>query len=328
MNKSDLVQLILKNKLNQPPKQKSATAFAPSNIALVKYWGKRDEELNLPMTSSLSMSLKEKGAEVTLTASNLPQDHVLLNDKDISVDSDFYKRLVSFLNLFRAQHKQHFFIKIKSTVPIAAGLASSACGFASLVLALNKLYDWQLSDIGLSILARLGSGSACRSIWQGFVEWQAGKRDDGLDSHGELLNFEWPELRLGILMISNAEKNISSRTAMKQTVATSPLYSAWPQKVADDLVAVKKALAEKDFDLLGKTAESNAMTMHATMQSAWPPIVYAVPDTIMAMNDIWYMRAQGLPVYFTQDAGPNLKLLFLQKDENAIKEHFSFIEVI
>lgn len=157
-------------------------AFAPANIALCKYWGKRDTTLNLPLTSSLSISLGKKGATCTVQLSDQLQDICILNGKTLAVDSKFSTRITQFLDLFRPCEKMFFHVNSQMNIPLAAGLASSACGFASLVLALNDFFGWKLSQQELSILARLGSGSACRSLVQGFVEWQAGLRADGMDS--------------------------------------------------------------------------------------------------------------------------------------------------
>lgn len=214
-------------------------------------------------------------------------------------------------------------------IPVAAGLASSACGFASLVSALNQLFDWQLTKRELSILARLGSGSAARSLWSGFVEWHAGVHDDGMDSYAEPLNFACPQLRVGILSISDAQKPLSSRIAMQRTVETSILYDNWPTKVAGDMLKLKQALSDKNFSLLGETSESNALAMHATMLSSWPPVCYFLPETIAAMQQVWDLRQrEGLEIYFTEDAGPNLKLLFLEKDREQVQRHFPQVEVV
>jgi diphosphomevalonate decarboxylase len=353
VKKSDVVKLILKDRINLPPKISSATAFAPTNIALCKYWGKRNSELNLPVTSSLSISLGDRGATANFELAE--QDSITLNNQSVELSSKFGKRLIEFLNLFRTScHSReggnpfgidshpasgisdlrsgndtsYYKITIQSNIPIAAGMASSACGFASIILALDKLFAWELSPSELSILARLGSGSASRSIWQGFVEWHAGTREDGLDSHGESLSSNWPDLCIGLLIVSAKDKGLSSREAMQRTVLTSPLYSAWPEKVKHDLTSLKKAISTKDFELLGQTSESNAMNMHATMLSAWPPVTYFLPETVTAMQKIWQLRQEGLPVYFTQDAGPNLKLLVLRKDVDVLKENFPQIEVL
>lgn len=327
MKKVDVIRTILGERWQHEPKHHSATAFAPTNIALCKYWGKRNQELNLPVTSSLSISLGTKGANVELII-NETQDSITLNNSRVDLSSSFGHRLVGFLNLFRQEKKPYLTITIQSNIPIAAGMASSACGFASIVMALNNLYGWNLSPEELSILARLGSGSASRSIWQGFVEWHVGVREDGMDSYGESIQHSWPEFCVGLLIVNEQEKKLSSREAMQRTVETSLLYSAWPQKVAQDLALLKQAIVERNFQLMGETAESNAMNMHATMLSAWPPVTYFLPETLLAMQKVWQLRKEGLELYFTQDAGPNLKLLFLQNDAVTIQSHFSDINIV
>lgn len=333
MKKSDVVAAVFQTKLacGSPiysPQHAKGLAFAPTNIALCKYWGKRDNDINLPRTSSLSIALPDKGALTCVTPHDKPTDSIFLNGNEIAADSAFAKRTKEFLDLFRPKQEWHLLIDIKMNVPVAAGLASSACGFASLVCALNDLLGWDLTKRELSILARLGSGSASRSLWMGFVEWHAGVLADGMDSYAESLPFEWREFRIGIIAINDYEKPISSREAMLRTVNSSMLYATWPKKVAQDMVIIKQALQVKNFSLLGGTAESNALSMHATMLSSWPPILYALPETVAAMHKIWDLRKAGLELYFTQDAGPNLKLLFLEKDADEVKKEFPQVEVI
>src|SRR6185295_10537264 len=231
------------------------------------------------------------------------EDQIILNGNSIDLKTDFAKRVIEFLDLFRGTHHHFFKVDSYSTIPIAAGLASSASGFASLVLALNELFAWQLSKRELSLLARLGSGSACRSLWSGFVEWERGGEENGMDSVAHVLPDQWPELAIGLCLISDHQKSVSSREAMQRTVDTSLLYRNWPEKVEQDLKAIKKAIHTRDFTLLGQTAESNALTMHGLMLSAWPPINYCLPETISAMQKVWACRQAGIPVYFTQDAG-------------------------
>lgn len=326
MKKSDVILRIFRQRVPDQIKHEKGLGFAPTNIALCKYWGKRNIELNLPTTSSLSISLQDKGSLTNIICHDAADDLILLNGKEIAPDTQFKKRTTDFLDLFRPDKNWHLKIDISMDLPVAAGLASSACGFASLVAALNDMFGWQLGQRELSILARLGSGSACRSLWAGFVEWHAGVQPDGMDSYAEPLPFEWPELHIGLLPISLAEKPISSRTAMQRTVDTSVLYSCWPRKVLQDLIIIKQALHTKNFSLLGGTAESNALAMHATMLSSWPPICYSLPDTTAAMHKIWDLRHQGLALFFTQDAGPNLKLLFLEKDKKTIMDLFPTLE--
>lgn len=328
MKKEDVVAHVLGRSRENRPQREVAVAFAPTNIALCKYWGKRDAELNLPVTSSLSISLGQKGATCTLRATDLAQDSYSLNGKTMPLSSPFAQRLNAYLNLFRGSLGCHFQVEMQMNIPYAAGLASSACGFASLLLALNDFFGWNLESRELSILARLGSGSACRSITPGFVEWRAGSSMDGMDSYGESLATHWPELCVGLLVLNEGEKPLASRVAMERTAATSPLYSAWPAKVERDLAMLKRAIEKKDFQLLGETAESNALTMHALMLSAWPPISYALPQTLLAMQMVWRLRQEGVAVYLTQDAGPNLKLLFLARERKRLGQHFADLEVL
>lgn len=327
MKKSDIVQMILADRTSQPSSA-SVVAYAPSNIALCKYWGKREQTLNLPVTGSLSISLGTKGTTTQLAVGHQAYDTASLNNQTIDWATSFGRRLREFLDLFRPNADFHFAVTTQTNIPIGAGLASSASGFASLVQALNLFFNWELTETQLSILARLGSGSACRSIWQGFVEWNLGIKADGMDSYGQPIKDVWPELCIGLLIVDEQEKALSSREAMQRTVTTSALYSAWPEKVNVDMSALKEAIMLKDFLQLGKAAESNAMTMHATMLSAWPAIIYSKAQTLAAMQKIWQLRHEGLQLFFTQDAGPNLKLLFLKQDMTTIQHHFPQLEVI
>lgn len=305
-----------------------AVAYAPANIALVKYWGKRDEALNLPVTGSLSISLGPLGSHVELLRSDAAADGVWLNGKKLAAESSFARRASAFLDLFRPAADFHFELKARNTVPTAAGFASSASGFAALAKAADGLFGWGLSTRELSILARLGSGSAARSLENGFVEWQAGTAADGMDSYAERLAAEWPELRVGAVVLCADEKPVGSREGMRRSVETCEFYREWPGRVAKDLAELKGAIAQKDFAALGAVAEANALAMHALMAATRPPIVYALPETVAAMRKIWAVRAEGLPLWFTMDAGPNVKLLFEAKDEARVREAFPGVEVV
>lgn len=326
MKKREIVEKILAGRLFHAAKTDKASAFSPVNIALIKYWGKRDGELNLPITNSFSVALPEHGAKTILQVNDT--DEIILNGKKIFVDSIFYQRAMDFLNLFRHEKSQRLLIDIEMNIPVASGLASSAAGFSALALALNELFAWDLTRKELSILSRLGSGSAARSLWMGFVEWYAGVQADGMDSYAEPISGHWDDLCIGLCIVNTAEKKLSSRDAMQRTVDGSVLYSAWMKKVVHDLSMIKQALQMKSFSLFGGIAESNALNMHATMLGAWPPICYFDPETISAMKKIWELREQGLPLFFTQDAGPNLKLLFLDRDKENVKKHFPELIIV
>ena len=303
-------------------------AFAPSNIALCKYWGKRDKELNLPINASLSVSLAHLGSRTIVTPAEDGQDHVLLNGVEQDAESRFAAKVIAFVDLFRRGLDQPLVIDTHNNIPTAAGLASSASGFAALMLALNEFYGLTLAPEQLSAFARMGSGSASRSIFTGFVEWQMGHRDDGMDSFAIPLDQQWSELRIGLVKVATGEKKVDSRAGMQRTVETAHLYQSWPLQAAADLTKLHNAIAEQNFELLGSTAEQNALSMHATMIASWPPLLYWQPESVAAMQQVWELRAQGVPVYFTMDAGPNLKLLFTADQEAALKQVFSDLEVV
>ena len=291
-------------------------AYAPSNIALIKYWGKRDPALNLPMNGSLSISLAEHGTHMTLRAA--AQDTLTVNGDPIPAESAFYRRAFAFVELIRrgAPHPLH--IDSINTIPTAAGLASSASAYAALTLALNHYFQLQLPENTLSALARIGSGSAARSLWHGFVEWQRGERADGADSIASPIASPWQDLRIALLAIDRSAKKTSSRDGMNHTVATSPLYPLWPAQAEADLITLKHAIAAQDFTTLGQTAEASALAMHATMLAARPALSYLQGETLNQLQRLWTLRADGLEHYATIDAGPNLKLLYHVRDEAAI----------
>lgn len=313
------------NKLS--PAKPVGHGLAPVNIALSKYWGKRDVTLNLPMNGSVSISLPGLGTETTLKLAEQKQDRIQLNGDLLAKDNQFAVRLSAFLNYFRDEDT-FFDIDTINTVPTAAGLASSASGYAALVLALDDFFGWQLSPEKLSLLARLGSGSASRSLYPGFAIWHKGQQEDGMDSFAEAIDIQWPEFSVGLVKVNIGQKSMSSTTGMQNTVETCDLYKAWPEQAGKDMQQVLNAIQAKDFELLGKTAEHNALSMHATMMATWPPIVYWQPESLAAMQTVWKLRSEGVQVYFTMDAGPNLKLLFPETEKPAIEQAFPDISII
>lgn len=324
----DTMQALLKGKT--PRLISEYTAFAPINIALCKYWGKRDASLNLPINDSLSISLGSKGSHTHIRRlTEAPEDKVYLNGKSLSTSSSFYQRVTTHIDLFRNVFgPQQFEIDTTNTIATAAGLASSASGFAALTKALIGIYELDLTLQEQSIICRLGSGSACRSLSEGFVRWHKGSNTDGSDSYAAPIPTEWSELCIGILNISLASKTVSSREGMLRTKETCQLYNQWPQQAARDIELLEQAIATKDFTLLGSTAEHNAMSMHATMLASWPPLFYWTPETLQQAQKVWQLRKGGISIYFTMDAGPNIKLLFEEKDLASIQKHFKEADII
>lgn len=305
-----------------------AEAFAPTNIALCKYWGKRDKSLNLPNNSSLSISLDSIGTATEISISEHSYDEVFLNNERVDPDSTFMARVMEFVDLLRPNPDISLTIKTFNSVPTAAGLASSASGFAALILALNDLFGYKLHPRELSIIARLGSGSAARSIYDGFVIWDKGSQADGMDCFATPLDTTWPEFCIGIITLSSEQKSISSRNAMNQTVETSHLYKQWPEQAEKDLATMIEAIENKDFKRLGETVEQNSFSMHATMMAAFPPIIYMKPGTLSTISWVHQLRRDGIEVYITMDAGPNVKLIFQEKDAETIQMNFPKMKII
>ncbi len=323
MNRKEYVRKIV---LPSHPTKKSGHAWAPVNIALCKYWGKRNEELNLPTASSLSISLS-KGTQTDISWHH-GKDQIFLSDQMLLSTDPFAVRLTSFLDLFRPDADFGFVVKTANEVPTKAGLASSASGFAALTLALNDLFDWKLSNKNLSLLARVGSGSACRSIEKGFVLWTRGLSDDGLDSYAEKLSLSWPDLCLGLLLVDSGEKAVGSKEGMLRTQKTSKLYPQWPMIVEEDIIEIQECIKKRDFASFGHIVESNALTMHATMLSAWPPLMYLSEKSLSLLKIIWKWREDGLLVYASMDAGPNIKLFYQALDKEKVMKAFpNLIEV-
>ncbi len=299
-----------------------ATALANSNIALVKYWGKRDERLILPQNSSISMTLDKLHTTTTVEFSDKYRDDQLKIDGKKIAEGEELERVQHVLNLARnmAQTRLHCRVESENNFPKSAGLASSASGFAALALAATKALGLNLDRRELSILARQGSGSASRSIYGGFAEWMKGTHPDGSDSYARQVagKEHWPELCMAVTVVTGAEKKIKSRAGMAHTVTNSPLYRAWLETVEADLEKVRSGILEKNFPLLGTTAELNALKMHSTMLTTTPRIIYWQPETIDVMKEVVQMREEGIECYFTIDGGPQVKVLCLEKDAKKV----------
>lgn len=302
-----------------------ARAKAQTNIALIKYWGKRNDPLILPTNSSLSLTLDGMHTDTTVHfKEELSKDIFTLNNT--LIDGVQYDRVQEYLDLIRKYAgKSNLFAEVTSInhVPTAAGFASSASGFAALAAAATKALGMDLTDQELSIITRQGSGSACRSIYGGFAEWQMGEAEDGSDSFAvPIAPAEHWDVRMAAVVLSDTMKDISSREGMKRTVDTSVFYDGWLANVPHDLAAIKQGIAVKDFEKVGSIAEANCLKMHATTLGANPPFTYWLDMTMTVMQKVREMRKQGVPVYFTIDAGPNVKVLYLPKDEQKVEATF------
>lgn len=298
----------------------TTTARACANIALVKYWGKRDARLNLPAAGSLSLTLDAlvTTTQVTFDA-GLAGDELVLDGapaKPVEV-----ARTSEFLDLVRAAAGITTRARVvsKNEFPTASGLASSASGYAALAVAAAGAAGVAMSPRELSILARRGSGSAARSLFGGFVRMHAGDAqggnadgtDDGSDAFAEPIASPLTEqVRMVIAIVGGgAPKSHGSRDAMDHTAATSPLYRAWVKLVPRDLAAAEAALAAGDLEQLGAIAEGNALAMHASAIAARPAVIYWQPATLAAFAEVRALRAAGHAAWATMDAGPHVKVL-------------------
>jgi diphosphomevalonate decarboxylase len=284
------------------------TARAGANIALVKYWGKRDTVLNLPAAGSLSITLSGLETETRLVAdSSLDRDVLFLNDRQADA-----ARVGRVLDLIRelAGGGPYCRVESRNNFPTGAGLASSASAFAALVMAADQLLGLECSATRLSELARRGSGSAARSIFGGFVEMFPGTQADGSDCVATplLAGVEWP-LEVVVAITDAKSKKIPSTEGMNRTMNTSPFYPAWVESVPADIRVASRAIAERDFDQLAETAEFSALKMHASALAAYPGLIYWNGATVECMHRVRKLREQGVEVFFTIDAGPQVKAI-------------------
>lgn len=293
----------------------SATATAHPNIALVKYWGKRDSDLNLPATGSLSMTLDIFPTTTTVTVDERSAGDTLVFGGVERSDGPA-QRVTRFLDLVRhlAGSDRYARVETVNTVPSAAGLASSASGFAALAVAASAAYGLDLDIPALSRLARRGSGSASRSVIPGFAIWHAG--DDDATSFAEPIAA--PDLAMVVAMVEKREKPVSSREAMRRTILTSPYYSAWVESTAETLDAAALACADGDVERLGRITEVNALRMHALIQSCDPPIRYLTPVSVEIFDRVAALRESGVGAWATADAGPNVVVLTRPDDVPAV----------
>lgn len=294
-----------------------ATAIAPSNIAFIKYWGKEDEALRLPLNASLSMNLDATHTVTTVEfLTDLTHDEVKLLDGDFSEKER--ERIVRSLDHIRSKVNAHSFARVatKNTFPKGAGAAASASGFAALTVAAFAALGTTLPEKELTVFARMGSGSACRSIPDGFVEWVKGKNSETSHAYSLYPHGYW-NLRDVLVIVDYRMKKIST-TEGQTGVKTSPFWQDRVTLIPGKMIAIKEALKEKNFRSLGEIMEEDCLAMHRVMQTQRPPVYYWNDVTKTIMGAIAGWREQGLPVYFTIDAGPNVHLICEAKDEAGV----------
>jgi diphosphomevalonate decarboxylase len=298
---------------------KKTTVQAGSDIALVKYWGKKDKALRLPANGSVSMILDSLHSTTTVEFdSNLEKDEVVINGE---VEEGEASRVVKHLDRIRSLAKekgiinQDIFAKVASenNFPKSTGLSSSGSGFAALTMAASQAIGLDLSEKDLSILARKGSGTACRCVCGGFVEWLDGEtsQESYAQSFAGAKDFEIRDL---VAIVSEDKKDLSS-TEGHDLAETSPFFLARQEKIVAKLVATKQAISQKDFKTLGELVEAEALEFHSILLTSKPTILLFYPGTIEVMQAVRNLRKSGIPAYFTINTGFNVHVLTLPEYE-------------
>lgn len=299
-------------------KRTVATAEAPVNIALIKYWGKRDQYLNLPTNSSLSITLDSEEApgvavlktRTTVTLVGSGEDAFFLNERKCDLGGRLlrvlaYIRSVRTLGPLRIESVNYF--------PTSAGLASSAAAYAALVTAINALLEPPLSAQEKSVAARLGSGSACRSLHEGFVQWEMGSDVGGFDSVSTTLfgAEHWSELRCLVVILSDRPKEVPSAEGMQRTVMTSTLYPMRLKAVPCRLAELTRAIGARDFGAFAELVMRDSNQFHAVCLDSFPPISYLTDRSHEIIRAVHALNggACGAIAAYTFDAGPNAFVL-------------------
>lgn len=297
-----------------------STAIAPSNIAFIKYWGRKDEALKLPANGSISMNLS--GLTTTTTVEFSPE----FNEDDITINGTketasnaagaegTFEKIVKYLDRVRTLAGISEKAKVVSvnSFPRGTGLSSSASGFAALTVAATKAAGLELSEKELSILARQGSGSACRSIPDGFVEWLDGDTSETSYATSIYPPEYWDIVDVACILTDEV-KDVSTTEGQK-SAGTSPFYKLRLQNMKNKIANIKKAMVEKDFKTFGELVEAEALELHSIMLTSKPSLIYLNPATITVMKAVKKWRSEGLPVYFTLNTGQNIHILCEKKD--------------
>lgn len=286
--------------------RKSVTVRSYANIAIIKYWGKKDAEKMIPATSSISLTLDNMFTTTTLTAQpNASQDAFYIDG--VLQSQEEHQKVSRILDRFREDKADFVRIDTSNNMPTAAGLSSSSSGLSALVKAANDFFGSHLNQQELAQVAKFASGSSARSFYGPLAAWDK-------DS-GEIYPIQ-TDLKLAMIMLvlTDQKKPISSRLGMQHCADTSTSFAEWVKQSASDYQSMKSYLAANDFEKVGALTEANALRMHQTNERANPPFSYLTDASYEAMAKVRELREQGEQCYFTMDAGPNVKVLCLEED--------------
>ena len=306
-----------------------------ANIAIVKYWGKKDAEKMIPATSSISLTLNDMFTETEME---------FIKDEDIKIavekemkngnckdkfwgmtdlfylngelqDSVHTEKISKVVDLFRENRNQKVKISTTNNMPTAAGLSSSSSGLSAIIKACNKIFEKNYTQSELAKISKFGSGSSSRSFFGPIAAWDK--------DTGEICEVKTDlKLAMLVLVLNKNKKKISSRNGMELCAKTSTYFDEWVKQSEIDFINMKKYLAENDFEKVGTLTEENALRMHKTTETANPPFSYFNEKTYEAIDFVKNLRNNGEKCYFTMDAGPNVKVLCLEEDLEKLAEIF------
>ena len=299
-----------------------ATAQAPSNIAFVKYWGRKDEELRLPENGSISMNLSTLLTTTTVEFGHFDNDEVIFNGITERLENN---RAVKHIDRIRKLANLNKKVKIvtQNNFPTGTGLSSSASGFAALTIAAAFAAGLKLSERELSILARQGSGSACRSIPNGFAEWL-----DGDSNETSYAVSVFPPEYFGIadvVTVVSADKKFLATSEGQKSARTSPFFETRLTLIRNKIDRVKKAIEDKNFSEFGDLIEKEALEFHSILFTSNPPLFYWTPETVKVMKFVQNLRREGLECYFTINTGQDIHVICKKEDAEIVSKKLSEI---
>lgn len=304
-----------------------ATAIAPSNIAFTKYWGRKDEVLRLPENGSISMSLSNLLTTTTVEFSDqYSKDEIIINGGGLEDGED--ARAIKHLDRVRklADIDQKAKVVSNNNFPTGTGLSSSASGFAALTMAAVTAAGLDLSEKELSILARQGSGSACRSIPSGFVEWLDGDTSDTSYATQIFAPTHW-NIADVVAVVSTSKKEVSTSTG-QQSAQSSPFMALRVSRMKEKNERIKQLIKDKNFKAFGELVEQDALELHSIMLTQYPPLIYWTPGTLQIMKLCSHWRKDGIPVYFTINTGQDIHLIIEQENVEKLKAKLKELDFV
>lgn len=314
---------------------KKTTYKASSDIALIKYWGKKDEQLRLPANGSISMILNGLDTITTVQfGQNLASDELMIQGESISPHSRESKRVIKHLDRIRQLAQARgvlsglVFAKVvsRNSFPRGTGLSSSGSGMAALTYAAATASGLKLTEKELSILARQASGTACRCVCGGFVEWKDGDTSETSYSQSIFSADHW-DLRSVIAIVDEGQKKISS-TEGHTTASSSKFFAVRQKNIKQKIKKVKQLLADKDFSQLGELIEQECLEFHSILFTSQPPLITWYPGTIQVIAAVKQMRTEGIEAYFTINTGFNAHVITLPKFEQKVRTRLDQLKLV